>query len=266
MVGLMVASGCGSTQPEPQTQAPELLAALAGPQGRVPQFIAECPFSHASFDDPIVHPSHEGASHLHHFFGNDSASADSTYASLIAGGTTCNNQHDTAAYWAPALLDAGKEVRPTLAVAYYRPGLRVDATSLVSYPADLRMVSDLTAWTCGTGSQRAATPPTCAEQFPLHLVVVFPDCWNGADIDSTDHRSHVAYSRDGACPATSPVPVPQLTLTVAYPVSGEGHELSLSSGDLATSHADFINSWDQEKLEADIKLCLARDVVCGVSG
>jgi Domain of unknown function (DUF1996) len=243
----------------------ELLQALAGPQGRVPQFIAECFFSHASFDDTIVYPGEEGASHLHHFFGNQSTNADSTYASLIAAQTTCNDQRDTAAYWTPALLDAGKEVEPVQAVAYYRPGLHVDATSIVPFPPDMRIVSRVAGWACGSGSERSTEPPDCSPDFPLELIVVFPDCWNGADIDSPEHNTHVAYSTGGACPSTHPAAIPQLTLAVEYPVSGEGRELSLSSGELATAHADFINSWDQDKLADDVKLCLHRKVVCGVS-
>ena len=66
-----------------------------GPQGRVPQFVVRCAFSHSSFDDPIVHPGHRGASHLHQFFGNHSTAADPTYESLIAADTTCNDQRRT---------------------------------------------------------------------------------------------------------------------------------------------------------------------------
>lgn len=30
----------------------------------------------------------------------------------------------------------------------------------------------------------------------LELHVTFPDCWDGVRLDSPDHRSHMAYSRD----------------------------------------------------------------------
>jgi hypothetical protein len=53
-----------------------------GPQGRVPQFVVECGFSHAAADDPIVAPGHAGHSHRHVFFGNTSTSADSTVEDL----------------------------------------------------------------------------------------------------------------------------------------------------------------------------------------
>jgi hypothetical protein len=39
----------------------------------------------------------------------------------------------------------------------------------------------------------------------------FPTCWDGKNVDSPDHQSHVAYpSNSGACPSTHPVAVPQV--------------------------------------------------------
>ena len=62
---------------------PSSMRAAAGPQGRVGQFVVECGWSHSSFDDPIVHPGHAGASHRHDFFGNTTTSATSTYEQLL---------------------------------------------------------------------------------------------------------------------------------------------------------------------------------------
>jgi hypothetical protein len=50
-------------------------------------------------------------------------------------------------------------------------------------------------------------------------------CWDGVNLDSPDHKSHVAYptagpatfsgsSTGGACPSTHPVKIPQLMLEV----------------------------------------------------
>ena len=58
-------------------------------------FFSNCRFSHASHDDPIVHPGHAGASHAHTFFGNDSTNASSTVASLRRASTTCKPDADT---------------------------------------------------------------------------------------------------------------------------------------------------------------------------
>jgi Domain of unknown function (DUF1996) len=248
----------------------------AGPQGRVPQFVVECGFSHAGRDDPIVHPGHAGASHLHVFFGNTTTGAASTAESLAAGGTTCDQPLDRAAYWAPALLDHGAPVTPTGAVAYYRPGVGVDPATVEPYPFGLNVLGgdpaateaqslDVVAWSCGTGSERAATPPTCPDGRPLRLAVSFPDCWDGHRLDSPDHLAHMARSRAGACPAGHPVPVPQLLLTVTFPVTGGGHDLALATGSVLGGHADFVNAWDEDKLRTEVTTCLHRGFVCGVA-
>jgi Domain of unknown function (DUF1996) len=247
-----------------------------GPQGRVPQFVVECGFSHQAPDDPILHPGHRGRSHLHVFFGNTTTDADSTVADLAAGGTTCDQRRDLASYWAPALLDHGRVVEPGSAVAYYRPGVGVDPATVEPYPYGLKMLGgdpaadepqslDVVAWSCGTGSVREVTPPTCPESRPLRMAVSFPDCWDGENLDSPDHVSHVARSEGGACPDSHPVPVPQLLLTISYPITGGGHELALASGSVLTGHADFFNAWDEDKLRTEITSCIHRGLTCGVA-
>lgn len=264
----------GSADPAEAAAPPGL---QGGPQGRVPQFVVLCAYSHSGTDDPIVHPGHPGASHLHDFFGNRTTDASSTLDSLLGQASSCERPRDTAAYWAPALYDGGVPVRPQGADVYYRPGPGIDPASVRPYPPGLEMLAgDPTAtepeptwiagWACGGAMSLSADPPTCSADHPLRAKVVFPDCWNGRDLDTPDHRSHTAYSRDGRCPPEAPVPVPQLTLAVRYPVHGTGHDLELASGGIHSVHADFVNSWDQAALEQDVTLCLNRGLVCGVVG
>jgi hypothetical protein len=252
------------------------VAPVAGPQGRVPQFVVRCDLSHVLPDDPIVYPGQAGASHLHVFFGNRAADADATYASMVGAETSCEQRRDTAAYWAPALLLDGRLVEPLHAVAYYRPGQGIDPTAVRAYPPDLRMIAgdpsatapqplSVVSWSCGSASERSVEPPACPAQRGLRLNVTFPDCWDGEHLDVEGHRDHLRYSREGRCPATHPVPVPQLTLTIAYPVSGEVSGLALTSGGVWSGHADFVNTWDQDKLETEVASCLHRQVVCGVT-
>jgi hypothetical protein len=60
--------------------------------------------------------------------------------------------------------------------------------------------------------------------------------------------------------------VTALTCTTRQAVSARrAIQLQLASGSLLTGHADFVNSWDQEKLEDEVELCIGRDVVCGVT-
>jgi hypothetical protein len=249
---------------------------LTGPQGRVGQFVVECGFSHHGFDDPIVHPGEPGASHLHAFFGNTTTDALSTTASLLAGDTTCNQSLDTASYWAPAVIVDGAVQTPVKSVAYYRAGPDVDPTTVEPYPLGLQMVGgnsgatspqsvSVVAWSCGAGSVRDPEPPACPKGRELRLLVTFPDCWNGVDLATADHVSHVAYSTVGRCPPSHPVPIPQLQFSVEYPVWGPTDGLELASGGLHTGHADFFNAWDPERLAREVTNCLHRDVVCGVA-
>jgi hypothetical protein len=249
---------------------------IAGPQGAVPQFLVECSYSHAASDDPIVFPAVSGASHLHVFFGNESTNAHTTVESLAQGTTTCDQQLDKAAYWAPALMKRGAMLTPVKSTAYYRAGLGVDPTTVQPFPKGLVMVAgsagatkpqpnSIVAWTCGSSSIRDVVPPECVGDRNLRLVVTFPDCWDGAHLDSADHHHHVAYSSRGTCPDGYPVPVPQLQFSVEYPVTGSAAGLELASGGVLTGHADFMNGWDEHKLTEEVDLCLHRKVVCGVT-
>jgi hypothetical protein len=74
----------------------------------------------------------------------------------------------------------------------------------------------------------------------------------------------MARSADGACPESHPVALPQLLLSIGYPITGSGHDLSLASGSLLTGHADFFNGWDEHKLATEVSSCIHQDVTCGV--
>ena len=249
----------------------------SGAQGRTAQFVVTCEFSHAAPDDPIVFPGQEGASHMHVFFGNRTTNASSTYDTMIGAATSCEQSLDTASYWAPALLDADRRmIEPEKAVAYYRPGPDIDATTVQPYPAGLMMIAgdfaatevqpvSVVAWSCGVGAERESLPPKCTTESTLRMLITFPDCWNGVDLDVAGHRNHLRYSSSGRCPASHPVPIPQLTLTIIYPYVADPSQLSLASGSIVTGHADFLNSWDQDKLILEVDSCLHREVVCGVS-
>jgi hypothetical protein len=246
-----------------------------GPQGRLAQFVVECELSHLGYDDPIVHPFHAGLSHLHQFFGNVEVGSEPDYDRVAGADTSCEQAQDTASYWAPALLDgSGKRVEPLGLTAYYRPGSGVDPAEVVAYPPGLMIIggdatadepqpTDIVAWSCGTGAQREVTPPACPVGSSLRMLVKFPDCWDGDDLDGEFGVGHMEYS-DAGCPDGYPTAVPQLLIAIDYPpVEPEG--LSLASGSIMTGHADFWNVWDQEKLEEEVALCLNLDLVCGIS-
>lgn len=273
VVGAFLVTACGASEAS-TTADPD--PGRIGPQGRVAQFVVSCAVSHLGFDDPIVLPDQPGASHQHQFFGNRATGADPAYEPMLDAETSCDQRLDTAAYWSPTLLAAdGARVDAERLTAYYRPGNGVAFEDVVAYPPGFMMVAgnsaadepqgqDVVAWSCGSSALRADTPPTCASDSTLRLLITFPDCWDESRLTSFGSGAHLRYS-DGGCPATHPVPVPQLQMAIDFPpVAPDG--LSLSSGSIHSVHADFWNTWDQDKLEREVAVCLNRDLVCGLSG
>jgi hypothetical protein len=195
---------------------------------------------------------------------------------MLAGGTTCDKKADTAAYWHPALYDGDELIEPLDLNAYYRAAPGVEPTDVETIPLGLALIAgdqfadapqpgEAAGWTCGTRTDLYDDPPACSAAAPLHLVLTFQDCWDGEYLDSVDHASHAAYSVDGACPDTHPVHIPQLVVSVRFPVWGEGRDLRLSSGSIYSAHGDFLNGWDPDGLRREIEGCIHRAVVCNLA-
>jgi hypothetical protein len=239
-------------------------------------FAVRCDFSHRLSDDPIVRPNEPGASHSHDFLGNRSTDAFSTYDSMTAPGvtTTCSRPEDTAGYWIPTVSWKDQKgthtLTPNRAVFYYRAGDK-DFRTVQPFAKDLRIIADKNVngarvrWYCGVGDDKAGSPdpPTRCRGGVLGLKIIFPDCvakdptTGGQQIDSANHRSHMARSKpqnDGtrACSDPSyPIPVPTLTINANFPMPTTSGQVTLSSdhpGDPPGSsmHTDFWNTWDQD--------------------
>ena len=257
--GLVVATVASVVLAQGAAAAPESGAAASHRGGGGGYFAVACGFSHRNQDDPIVFPRQPGRSHDHTYFGARSTDAFSTPASLREDGrTTCRLRADTAAYWAPTLLVGGQAIEPLAVVAYY---VRRTSDAVDPFPAGLKVIagdanartaqsSRVTFWSCAVrGDERSSTIPTCpgTRRGGLRLHVNFPNCWDGERLDSENHKSHMAYSSEGACPSSHPVEVPALSLVIYYGVSGSpGSELS--SGGQLSAHADFVNAWNQATL------------------
>jgi hypothetical protein len=98
----------------------------------------------------------------------------------------------------------------------------------------------------------------------LRLHVNFPNCWDGTNLDSANHQSHMSYSVRGSCPSTHPVAVPAISLIFRYPIAG-GAGVALSSGGQYSAHADFFNAWRQGALTSLVRGCLNALRHCGQS-
>jgi hypothetical protein len=285
-IGAVVSAGAGAAVFGTQSSARSFahVARPAAATGRVApglmslrgvNFVSGCAFSHRNNDDPIVFPGKPGLSHDHTFLGNSTTNAFTTLDTLKGGTTSCRRPNDTAAYWVPTLVtSSGQAILPRAATVYYR---RHTLAPVTAFPQGLEVIAGnskataaqglrITSWNCGplAGIRPQATIPTCpdADRQGLALHVQFPDCWDGANLDSADHQSHMAYSVRGVCPAGHPVAVPALQVNVRYPSAG-GAGLALASGGQFSGHADFFNAWNQAGLQRLVTDCLNALRHCG---
>jgi hypothetical protein len=269
-------------------------ASLLGPRAAPveaavkPGWIVSCNYSHSLPDDPIVFPAQPGAAHLHDFVGARSTDANSTPGSLRAGGTTCALPADTSAYWLPALWihDGKTRVQPTAtpkdALFYYRRIAAPSGTIVQTIPKGLSIVvgnasaaspsenpqlGSVITFKCGPGlgTELPQPPEQCASGVMVSTVR-FPNCWNGLDLDSPDHRSHMAYPTSGRCPTSHPVVLPRLETFFRYPVGTEPiGTVTLSSGGWWTAHQDFLNAWEPAALQQLIDRCINAGVDCKIN-
>jgi hypothetical protein len=243
-------------------------------------FSVKCDITHTAADDPIVFPGQPGRSHLHAFFGNGSVDADTTTRSLVDAASSCHNgmgEVDKTGYWVPGLLDGGRAVPGA-------PGEhRIDAYYTVlgknlpvrPMPFGLRMVAGdakatrpqpiaITSYDCvrfpsgGEITDRFSVMPTCPAGSYLSARIMFPSCWDGRNLDSPDHKSHMAYPVRERCPVSHPVSLPVLSFRVRWKnVRGVlSPRLSLASGGQFSMHADFWNAWSPSVMEWLVTNCL----------
>ncbi|WP_326827084.1 DUF1996 domain-containing protein [Streptosporangium sp. NBC_01756] len=262
----------GSTQPPPGG---------GGPIVRVAEFLAECPYTHRLPDDPIVFPGLPGGSHMHSFFGNTSTNAHSTITSLLNADSSCNPRIDLSSYWVPTLYADNVPVEPTGTTFYYLgEGVRDDVIARTQpLPLGLRIVagnakatqpddSTISRWSCLHAGQVGASKDfvNCPAGTMLESYLDFPHCWNGRDLDSADHKSHMAYPVAGDCPASHPVVVPKLRQVLRYPVNGDPARFRLASGPGYTMHGDFFNAWPEAEMEQRVRDCIRPIIKCGADG
>jgi len=188
-----------------------------------------CGAGQLSYDDPIMYPGQSGKSHLHQYYGNTSADANSTFASLRgAGASTCNNvgtatAANRSAYWMPAMLDGkGHVIQPDYIQVYYKrepvnapqcnPGDPKFVGICVGIPNGVKFIAGFNMATGNPGSQpgwfRCGSGPVwsadgvglsqanstnCAVGKKLEVTVASLKCWNG-QLDSSDHVNHFAFT------------------------------------------------------------------------
>jgi hypothetical protein len=111
----------------------------------------------------------------------------------------------------------------------------------------------------------------------LRAQIFFPSCWDGKNVDSPDHKSHMAYPsgiNSGTCPDTHPVRLISLFYEIwhwvrPYNQLNDGGQFIMSTGDPTghSLHGDFINGWDHTILQRVTDTCTNLSGViedCGV--
>jgi hypothetical protein len=246
-----------------------------------------CYYSHMNYDDAIVFPGQPGRAHMHTYFGNTGSNAHSTYDSLRTngGGSCVGGTANRSSYWVPSVMNSGGQpVVPLRSFQYYKSGYRgVEPGDVNRIPNGLRMIAgtssskaaqsdEIVDWYCSSGGTGpAGAIPSCPAGSTLILAVTFPQCWDGVNLDSADHKSHMAYPTYGVgCPATHPVGLPVLTLHAEWQVPATGTSgWRLSSDNYpATSaggysaHADFFEAWDPAIRNTFTDICVTGGIDC----
>jgi hypothetical protein len=172
------------------------------------------------------------------------------------------------------------------------PGLRMIAGDASTSAEDTPQDTAIVRWHCqtwessdGDNPDFSATIPECFEPDRLRMDIFFPNCWNGVDLDSEDHKSHMAYPvNDGGpegthCPDSHPIALLRPSYHYAYPVLPEHSDPETKSSRgwrLASDpylvspeapggrslHGDWFNAWHPEVLQAVLDVCVKQGLDC----
>ncbi|MEU1011318.1 DUF1996 domain-containing protein [Streptomyces sp. NPDC005890] len=260
-------------------------------------------------DNVIVAPGvSNGAHHFHDYVGNQANNAFASDEDLARAGTSCADQGDKSSYYWPVLRlqngtqerdagapgggtegNAGQIVTPKQVTLTFVGNPRGEVTAM---PRLLRIITgDAKAFVNGPGNANASWSctgyedrllkdkyPLCPPGSDVVRTFRFQSCWDGRNIDSANHRTHVAFTAvDGSCPAGFR-PIPQLVQRIVYDVDAPsladgGRTVPLFAVDSfpeqlhkpVTDHGDFINVFGEDLMREMVD-CINAGRTCGPSG
>ncbi|WP_328598151.1 DUF1996 domain-containing protein [Croceibacterium salegens] len=247
-----------------------------------------------------MHPGDIGGNeHLHIFFGNTGTNANSTYESLRqSGDSTCRNMLNRSAYWQPAMIGTLTDGSEAVVVEeftnfYYkrRPASDPEIEGIpVAIPRGLKFVfggpSHPAQFKCidETGNKNVTQwVPTlqkalslCAAGQHIDMQQSTPNCWDGRNLDSPDHNSHLSYTiRDSStgwkqrCPATHPYVIPKLNFQRIFKIRADDVTSTWRlSSDMSgypagtMAHADYMMAWNDEIMGRIMAACIDQLLSC----
>jgi len=225
------------------------------------------------------------------------------YSSVIAAAqTSCQNQQDKSSYYWPVLRvqdgskafdqnndGGGKEGNVGKILVAKQAQIKFvgsPTSKVVAMPQFLRIITGDAKtttnglananahWSC-TGFENKVQLhdkyPICPQGSKVKRIHDFPRCWDGKNLDSPDHKSHMAYPSGGHCPSTHPVAIPAISFNVRWKIPPEGaaglhlasdmYDLTQNPGGFS-AHGDWWDGWDHAIVKKWMANCVNAGLDC----